>query len=754
MLLQKTSWRIKHIISTKKGSNIEKPGKHSDHGQKNKLTTSTPKRLSWLSQTSSSDTPPLRRAISSATTRSRRLTSSDSTAHSSSSSLCSCECEASPATIDHSLFAVEPIPPLPEILYLPPPLSPEDASPDAKTWRLIFQEPLSRPSTPDGIHLRIATSLTSALGTESAFDEIVRLTPATMVDNDKTPTQSLNYTGETDIEDLSENVEQLIRETDRAFQAVGTALADAKAATSGWYEPSRPVPPRPGSTSRGILKGTSRLPLRSLSISKGRKKRPVKKKSSIFGRSIPKVPPPPANTPARWTLTDVTANMADVFSGKLFRTEVAEMLTPGRIQQIKNEKDESARKISMESVRSFETDGSTPTEPFHLESLSSRITAAQQDVPPFASHILPPPATPQGSPRASKPTPPPRPPRPEDSLSQASSRAGMLFNNLSFPAPPIPPRAPRRPSTSRRTSLLPTIPEVSPLDLTPAQFSFSKSNSSMSSSRPSLTIMTPPTQIFLPSTNFTLTAPQFRHGPIRLDRLLRDRKGSSPEEEALDWIAFQMAIAGTIELDEHFGDMRDDSQWESDEAEIDNIVDWWAGFGFAGYGRIENEADVREKDSLAHITAAVARTHTGNQEVAKDDSEYLQKRTWKTWTDTPPPPIPPARVYNITSRTIDWKPNTEANDTFKLPPSNLPPPLYRPRISNLTITPVPPRRPSLAESVLSLPPSPMLDLVISGKSGADDDEEVVIPMGFNLGHDLGDFLNWEARHVQSLFSEK
>ncbi|KAH7319197.1 hypothetical protein BKA65DRAFT_409745 [Rhexocercosporidium sp. MPI-PUGE-AT-0058] len=566
------------------------------------------------------------------------------------------------------------------------------------------------------------------------------------------------------MEDLSENVEQLIRETDQAFQAVGAALADAKAATQGWSELSRPAPLRPASIDRGILKGQSRQPLkssslRSVSMSKSKKKRPVKKKTSLFGRTTPKVPPPPANTPARWTLTDVTANMADVFSGKMFRTEVDEMLTPGRIQQIMNEKAESARKISMESICSFETDGSTPTEPFHLESLSSRITAAQQDSPRFPASVLLPPVKPQARLQESIKIPPPRPARPEESLSRCSSRSGMIFNNFSFPAPPTPPCAPRRSSTSRTPSLLPTIPEISPLNLTPTQFSFPNSISSASSSRPALTILPPPPHILLPSTNFTLTAPLFRHGPIRLDRVLRVRKGSSPEEEALDWIAFQMAIAGTIELDEHFGDLRDDAQWESDEAEIDDIVDWWASFGFEGYGRMETEMDVREKDGLA-LPIAVPITNgeqknPGREELESGDSEYLRKRTWKSWTDIPPPPIPPPRNYNIGSRMAGWKthiPIHTAEDTAKIPPvapSNI---SHPPQISTLTIPPAPPRRPSLAESLLSLPPSPMLELVVSAQAGRN--EEVPVPMGFNLGHDLGDFLNWEARHVQSLYSEK
>ncbi len=47
-------------------------------------------------------------------------------------------------------------------------------------------------------------------------------------------------------------------------------------------------------------------------------------------------------------------------------------------------------------------------------------------------------------------------------------------------------------------------------------------------------------------------------------------------------------------------------------------------------------------------------------------------------------------------------------------------------------------------SAESLPQSPMLDLVVS--RGADG-EEYVVPMGYNLGHDLGDFLKWEAENV-------
>jgi hypothetical protein len=47
----------------------------------------------------------------------------------------------------------------------------------------------------------------------------------------------------------------------------------------------------------------------------------------------------------------------------------------------------------------------------------------------------------------------------------------------------------------------------------------------------------------------------------------------------------------------------------------------------------------------------------------------------------------------------------------------------------------------------SLPPSPMLKLVASPVM------DEMIPMGYNLGHDLGDFLNWETYHVTNTYSD-
>ena len=50
----------------------------------------------------------------------------------------------------------------------------------------------------------------------------------------------------------------------------------------------------------------------------------------------------------------------------------------------------------------------------------------------------------------------------------------------------------------------------------------------------------------------------------------------------------------------------------------------------------------------------------------------------------------------------------------------------------------------MREGVDSLPQSPMLDLVMTT---AVDGSKEFVPMGYNLGHDLGDFLKWESENV-------
>ena len=157
-----------------------------------------------------------------------------------------------------------------------------------------------------------------------------------------------------------------------------------------------------------------------------------------------------------------------------------------------------------------------------------------------------------------------------------------------------------------------------------------------------------------------------------------------PDEE-LDWTAFQMAISGT--MDEIGVDERDDIEWAADEAEVDDILKWWAGYRFQGYGRMIQGGESR-----------------------------LQKR----------------KPQVVALREEKMRPRGDSG-TDKIVVE-----------SSVQAGPVRWMKKEYAES---LPPSPMLDLSPPNLNKEDG----VIPMGYNLGHDLGDFLDWETHYVRKYF---
>lgn len=709
MLLQKTSSRFKQFIAHRRTNSFETAG---DIGEDESLTdssfpTSNPRRLSWLSQSPSTEIATLRGTSSNTRTRSQPLPPATSIAYSSSSSLCSCDCKTDPCPIDCSLSSQERTPRSPEVLYLPP-LSSTKSRGDAETWRLIFSEPLlsSPASTSSNTNSK---SLSSAKTRVSTFDLIEALS-IHPVDEDTTPTQSVKSSGSSDMEDFSDGVDQLIRETDAAFQAVGSALEEAKAATHGWWE-SSPVK-LPVAIPGTILMNNPRLPImplakgplsRSVSIAKAKRKKTAKRRN-IIGRALRTVPTPPADAPARWTLTDVTTNVVDVFSGKMFRTEVDEMLTPGRIQRMKEERGiEHDRKISAESARTTSTDDSTPTEPFHLESLSSRIDAAQAHSPPLPSPVLPPPATPNAARDLHVKT------------GAAGSKTSMVINDLTFPSPP-------RPTRSRSESyippLLPSIPEVSPLTPSPTLAPLPTSNPPEAPPQPAQT------HILLPSTPFTLTSPNFRHGPIRVARILNshhDLLSPEPAEEPLDWTAFQMAIQGTMN-DARAVDDADD-EWEADEAEIDDILGWWQSFGFDGFGRLAQDAParMRVKDGKKLSVVWHAESESDEKMLVKletGDGDIIQNPE-----DIGSGSGNGSGDFADLSNCFELDTNTSTSAPLEI---------------GIVKKPL--------KGHDSFPLSPMADF--DPRDIGTGEDEVPIPMGFNLGHDLGDFLSWETEHVR------
>ncbi len=663
MLLQKTSWRIKQLISHRKNNDFEsRSNKLEDIFVQSEPQAGAAKRLSWKSRSphGSSEFSLLGRTSTAQTRHSPQISKST---HSSVSSLCSC-CDA-------NLGANRPLSPghlHPESLCFPPPTTKQNSD-DGKASRLVYSDQRSTRPAPSLSKLDIkslpATTIVSISSPTFDLLEALGLEP---VDEGKTPTQIRRPSDETQT-DIADNVEELIRETDEAFWAVGIALADAKAATEGWYDSDPRLIEcnikKPKFAPRKIRTPTSSIKVsmaRSLSGSKPKPKRrkSTRKKKTLLGRTTRNIPPPPTNSP-RWTLADVTTNVADVLSGKRFRIEADEMLTEERIQRLKSQSEirfaaesRAESRASMDSAQSVNTEESTPTDPFHLESFSSRIAAAQ-NAAAIPAPARPPPEVPE------KKTPAP------STLVEQRAEMGMAFKNLKFPDPL---RRLRRNPVSQSLPL-PTILESSPF---PGR-----------------------TTVLLPSTHFTLTSPLFRHGPIRIERAVGEPK-ESQGEEALDWTAFHMAISGTMD------DGRTGNEWEGDEAGLEDIVDWWKGFGFQGYGKME-------RFTVRPGTKPIRRTNKGRSQIACP----VPVRTLK--------PLPALREAMIGREKARIDTNTMASEGLAGTKQG---------------------RVSLAES---LPPSPMLDLVLRNPSRDDE----VIPMGFNLGHDLGDFLNWETHHVQTLF---
>jgi len=709
MMLQKTSSRIKQFISHRRVNSMEESGDlvEEERFTERRISTNTPRTSSWLSQTPSTEFTTIRRT-NTATARGPPLALPVSSACSSVSSLCSCDCESNPASNEYSLSRPQPRLPSSETLYLPP-LSSAETCGDAETWRLIFSEAssLSPESTSSDTGTKTPSFTKARLST---FDllEALSIDP---VDEAKTSAQSSRRSRKSEMENVSDDVDQLIRETDEAFQAVGNALENVKAATQGWYD----APEAAQTTSSvakplAILRRNSRSqmsltkspPGRSVSVIKPKRKKPMKRRRNLLARALKTSPPPPANTPTRWTLTDVTANVADVFSGKIFRTEVDEMLTPGRLQQIKQENRKGdERKASHESFRSADSGGSTPTEPFHLESLSSRIDAALGNPPPLPSPFIPPPSAPiydtehvHGS---------ENPPSADISIAPGTNDS-MVIDDLIFPSPPRPTRSR---ASSRATQFLPTIPEVSPLTMIPNQ------NLHPIPKLPPAHLQPVQTYILLESTPFTLTSPTFRHGPIRLERILKypQELSPEPEEEPLDWTAFQMAISGT--MDDMTSPNDANNEWEANEAEIGDLMKWWESFGFEGFGRLAQDAPIRTR--------------------VKNDKRQSSWRGGAAGSVISEPQEDGAQNEGIESACIRNGGHNNVIDGLQL---------------NTSAAELIEGEDGKAES---LPSSPMVDI---DPGGSRRDNDVPIPMGFNLGHDLGDFLNWETQHVQSMLPDR
>ncbi|KAF7561349.1 hypothetical protein G7046_g2799 [Stylonectria norvegica] len=519
----------------------------------------------------------------------------------------------------------------------------------------------------------------------------------------------------------SENVQQLILETDEAFKAVGLALAEAKDASKYCEDSDTSAPPpiirrhsrsmTPSSSTHREQRPKDTLPpspmaspARHASVKKQKKKKAAKKPlygAVRQGKSQFRGP--------RWALSE---NVTDILTGQRFkRIEADEMLTPERIEQLKQTREKARMnedrlkpRISNDSTCSLASDKTeTPVEPFHLDDLPSRIGAAGIKTMITTIEANPPsvPANCDVSHRdfsalsgISK----------GDKLPNGSKAVLQPIALQDSSLPSLPAKNPARFSPKPHRKNMPSIPEV--MVTTPDNTQLEPSTNTRSQEKQTLSPEENEEFLYLKSTPFTLTKPAFRHGPITFSKA-EVGKGARTMDDTLDWTAFQMAILGGA------GDFLHDASYDDDSKQADEVASWFESFGFETEGDLVREPLSSSRDSSQSTLSSTPSTVDTDSELPIPVGTEFPSGFWNRPTSAQ---TLDARKFFSSTGLKRW------------------------------VVDVPKKR-YTTQSSDSLPPSPMMPLVVHTGDLHGDDIQEAVPMGYNLGHDLGDFLKWEAEHV-------
>lgn len=524
---------------------------------------------------------------------------------------------------------------------------------------------------------------------------------------------------------LSENIQQLIRETDDAFKTVDVAIADLEAFTTAPASPKE-IPPkksmspalhRKSSFRDGPIHTPSRSQhftpsTRTASVSKAKRTKSKKSKKNRSNTSSL------ANRVSRWTLSE---NVTEILKGGFLRKiEADEMLTPERLEVVRASRDYQLRQDpSRETLSSVDHDddsSETPVDSFHLQDLPARIGSSGFD----AAETLELPIQAPPSPSLDRPvrrdfSVPSKRSSSSTTSSQQSDQTGTLFLEDDEPPPLSPP--PRNPARSAAKSVqlpssLPTIPETRVPEVC----------KSVDNPRYPFAPVEDDESVYFHSTPYTLNVPTFRHGRIRFPKSDIMRGMNILPDDTMDWTAFQMAIGGGA--GDFFSEPSDFAR-RADEEGLDDLASWFDEFGFEGAGALETAGS----------------TPAGSPRTSRprgDSGEYSSASSSATDPDTDLPiPVEHEFPHGF------W--NDGAVDTSKFSSAD-----GRCKIKRWTLDGPPKKRPvSNRDSTGSLPQSPMLQLVFVGQGEEGD----FVPMGYNLGHDLGDFLKWETQHAYAYGQE-
>jgi hypothetical protein len=564
---------------------------------------------------------------------------------------------------------------------------------------------------------------------EPTFDLREALTLSLCLENDKRrpELEKIKQMGAEEQETAEDNVQQLIRETDEAFKSVGESIT-ARSPLGKTFFSSKNTTPEQSPRSSGSLKGRSPRQQQKSAASPSKHNKPAPLAKATRRGSQKK-----KNTKARAAKAQAakwTENAKELINTRLFnRIEVDEVLSPTQLEEIRMSR---ATKKSLEINDTEECD--SPVEPFYLEDLPSRIGAAG-----VGSSVTPPP-------EEERPTTPGfdfdfQPVRKDFSVKKETD--GLSYREMSFPTPPL--KSPARMIVRKQLPPLPTIPEVMVTG-------------------PDNSVLTPSSDpnipkedafLFLPCQPRTKTAPVFRHGPIRLAKAdlalaySSSKLAAAAADKSLDWTAFQMAILGGA--GDFFSEAVDYSRPSaSDMDEADELWQWFEELGLDSTGELVDSAKDEEddKDDAAPLSPTDSNTSSSSR---GDSSTSNAASAYSPVSSSGGDNMLPIEVGSEHPNGFWNEGDFDASRFYQAKSVGLKrwageghPKRYE-RSPSLSGSTASGRRPSTG-SVHSLPQSPMLDLVVSRDA---DGNEYVVPMGYNLGHDLGDFLRWETENVHA-----
>ncbi|KAI0109173.1 hypothetical protein GGR51DRAFT_558534 [Nemania sp. FL0031] len=540
-------------------------------------------------------------------------------------------------------------------------------------------------------------------GSKSKGDVTRPLSPE---EGDKEPSTKGRKSEETIPQELSDGVQQFMQEAEDAFKAIGSTLSEV-------HEPTPPTPPPKESPSKSPLaKARSSFesspdtpPKDSTPILNPKMKKSKKPRQLRAIRPMRKsiTPKQVARSGPRWTLSE---NVSELLTGKLFhRIEADEMLTPDQIEAFKQQR---ITKLQVDKMaEALEQEFADPIEPLDLDELSSRAESIgiSPDIEGLAEEQA---AISFPEDMVQRNFSPDR--QQGDNISSSPLGQRPAFHK-SKTSPGMSPRHVRSSSRKLMTEL-PSIPEASPLPRDSDELYPSNE------SNDSLAITLTSEYVYFQAPSYSCTTPTIKHGAIRLSKsdLLPDMKLGG--DDGLDWTAFQMAILGGA------GDLfseSDDTIRRTEAEEIADITNWWESWHFESTGKLvtnspeaSSPTSTLSGDEIPDLSYSEIESDNPHSPNATWQEAQRKSRASGLQLDLD---FTKGKKHTLSHYNMDdaWKEDGEQKEVLN------------------------------HESVNSLPPSPMLDLRVI-RSGNGDDMDVV-PMGYNLGHDLGDFLKWEAEHA-------